>query len=329
MSVADFRWLLTQAVAKLPAGNVLFIEATEVARQIPAERPDINPIIFTTLNEAWLKAPLGQLAGVMLGWSHHKEQVRMQLAMLAEKLPVGTRLWIFGAGRSGIASAPNVLGSNWIKVQKVAYGGHAELWFAELAEQAPSRGIEAWEHRFVEEVVGQELVLISLPGVFSYGEVDDGTRLLLEHLPKFPKGARVHDFGCGCGVISTWLKVRQPELNVSASDINALAFAATKATLRANGVQGVVVHTVAGLGPIPGPLDVIVTNPPFHTGQSIDRKIVDELFLSARSKLKSGGAIYVVANRFLPYKDAMTKIIGFTQVLAENPQFWVLKAVRP
>lgn len=328
MSSADFRWLLSQAVAKLPAGKVLFIEASEIATQIPAERPDITPITFTTLKEPWLKTAVGEIDGVMLGWSHHKEQVRMQLAMLAEKLPVGTRLWMIGGARSGIASAANVLGDNWSKAQKVAYGGHAELWFAELAEAAPARGIEAWEHRFIEEVAGQEMVLVSLPGVFSHGEIDDGTRLLLEHMPLLPETARVHDFGCGCGIIATWLRLRQPGLMVSASDVNALAYAATKATLKANGVAGVVVHVAAGLKPIPGPLDAIITNPPFHTGQKIDRAIVDELFVSARDKLAKGGAVYVVANRFLPYREAMEAKIGPVKVLAETRQFWVLQAIR-
>lgn len=325
MSTADFRWLMAQAVAKLPAGNVLFVETPEIAAQIPAERPDINPIVFTTLKEPWLKRT-GKLAGVLLGWSHHKEQVRMQLAMLAEKLPTGTRLWMIGAARSGIASAPNVLGDNWAKVQKVAYGGHAELWFAELAEQAPARGIEAWEHHFIEEVAGQELVLISLPGVFSYGEVDDGTRMLLENLPEFKKGARVHDFGCGCGIIATWLKARQKHLVVTASDVNALAWQASKATLKANGILDVVVHIAAGMKPIPGPFDAIVTNPPFHTGQKVDRRVVDELFATAKTKLAKGGSIYVVANRFLPYREAMEQQIGPVEILAETPQFRVLKS---
>lgn len=326
MSTTDLRWLLAQAVAKLPKGKVLFVEASDVARLIAAERPDIKPITFTVMKEPWLKVAVDDVAGVMLGWSPTKEQVRMQLAMLAEQLPVGARLWMFGSGRSGIASACNVLGQHWSKPQKVAYGGHAELWFAELLEKPLTRGIKFWEHRVVHEVAGQEMVLISLPGVFSHGEVDEGTELLLNNLPLLPKGAKVHDFGCGCGIIATWLKLRQPDLVVSASDINALAWQSAKLTLKANGLTDVVVHVAAGLAPIPGPVDVIVSNPPFHTGQKIDRSIVDELLQSASSKLSRKGSLYVVANRFLPYKEAMAKLIGPTQVLAETPSFWVLKA---
>lgn len=329
MSLADFRWLLTQAVSKLPGGPVLFVDASEIAHHIPAERPDITPIVFSTLREPWLRPQGKTLAGVLLGWSHHKEQVRMQLAMLAEQLAVGTRVWLIGGARSGIASAPAVLGDNWRNVQKVAYGGHAELWFAELAHKALERGLEAWQRRFVVDVAGQELVLISLPGVFSHGEVDDGTRLLLEHMPLLPPKARVHDFGCGCGIISAWLKQRQPGLTVSASDINALAHASTKATLLANGLKDVRVHVGAGLSDIAGPLDAIVTNPPFHTGQQIDRRIADELFAAAREKLRKGGALYVVGNSFLPYQAAMEKALGSkAETLAQTRSFRVLRAVR-
>lgn len=329
MSTADSRWVLAQAVARLPAGNVLFIDTGAIATQIVAQRPDIKPMAFSTAREPWVKAPLGMVDGVLLGWSHHKEQVRMMLAMLAEKLPVGTGVWLVGGARSGIASAARVLdGAYWANVHKLAYGGHAELWHAELAQQASARGLEAWQRRIVQDVAGQELVLISLPGVFSHGEVDEGTRLLLENMPLLPAGARVHDFGCGCGIIATWLKLRQPKLNVSASDINALAHAAAKATLKANGITDVNVHVAAGLSPIDGLFDAIVTNPPFHTGQKIDRGIADELFRSAQQKLAKGGALYVVANRFLAYRKAMTEHIGPVEVLAQTPSFWVLKAVK-
>ncbi len=329
MSTADSRWVLAQAVTHLPAGNVLFIDTGEIATQIVAQRPDITPIAFSTSREPWVKAPLSMVNGVLLGWSHHKEQVRMMLAMLAEKLPEGTGVWLVGGARSGIASAARLLDdANWKNVHKLAYGGHAELWHAELAQQAPARGIEAWQRRIVQEVAGLELVLVSLPGVFSHGEVDEGTELLLNNMPLLPKGARVHDFGCGCGIIATWLKLRQPDLNISASDINALAHAAAKATLKANRITDVNVHVAAGLGPIDGMFDAIVTNPPFHTGQKIDMGIVDELFKSAQKKLAKGGALYVVANRFLAYREAMAQLIGPVKVLAETPAFWVLKATR-
>jgi 16S rRNA (guanine1207-N2)-methyltransferase len=325
---ADARWLRAQAVAKLPKGNVLFVDADALVDGLMHERPDIHPILFSTRKDAWLDKPLPDLAGVCMGWHPTKLLTRMLLQMLAEKLPVGTKLWLFGGGRSGISSAASVLAEHWHKIEKVGFGGHSELWHAVLAEPVADykRGLECWQEKTIHSVAGQELVLITYPGVFSYGDVDEGTRLLLEHLPLLPRGARVHDFGCGGGVITAWLKLRQPDVVVSASDISALAFTATKATLKANQLTDIVLHAEGGMGKIPGTFDAIISNPPFHSGQSTDYSITDELFKSAAKKLKVGGTLTIVGNRFLPYRAPMEKLIGSTQVLAETKSFWVLSA---
>ena len=326
MSLVDRRWLLAQATERLPAGKVLFIDADELVQDIARTRPDITPIVFSTARTAWLADKLPRLAGVCMGFNQAKQLVRLQLTMLAECVPVGTPLWLYGGGRAGIASAGQLLADHWHHVSKLAYGGHAELWGAQLAEAAPARGLAAWEERHVYHVAGQDLVLISLPGVFSHGEVDDGTRLLLTHLPLLPAGARVHDFGHGCGIIAAWLKRRQPDLRVSGSDISAMAHEAAKATLRANDVREVPLYVEAGLGKIPGPLDVIVSNPPFHSGQKTDMSISEDLFRTAAQKLAPGGLVYIVGNRFLPYRTQLEQLIGPTEVLADDKRFWVLAA---
>jgi 16S rRNA (guanine1207-N2)-methyltransferase len=324
--MSDARWVLAQAVAKLPAGSVLFVDADVVAEGLARERPDIAPLRFSTRRDAWLDKPLPALAGVCMGWNPTKLLSKMLLRMLAEKLDVRTKLWIFGAGRSGIASAPTLLGEHWDNIEKVAFGGHAELWHAVLAEAAPAYGLKAWEEEYFPHIARQDVALVSLPGVFSYREVDEGTQLLLAHLPKLPKSAQVHDFGCGCGVITAWLKLRQPDLVVSASDISALAFAATKATLRANKLTDIVLHVENGMGRIPGMFDAIISNPPFHSGQNTDYGITDELFKSAVKKLKPGGSLYIVGNRFLPYRTQLQKLFKQVDVLAETKSFWVLAA---
>ena len=88
------------------------------------------------------------------------------------------------------------------------------------------------------------------------------------------------------------------------------------------------VHLASGLAPIPAPLDVIVSNPPFHLGQRTDNSVVTELFTTAPKKLSPGGKLIVVANRFLPYKAEMERFVGKTKIIAETKQFWVLEATR-
>lgn len=328
MTTVKSHWVLAQLAVHLPAGRVLCLNADDLPHLLPTVRPDVRPLVFSTRKEVWLPRTLPEVTAAVLGWSPSKELVTMQLAMLAETLAVGTSVLAYGPGDSGIASAKRLMSENYTRIEKIAFGSHAQLWRADLAQARPARGLKAWEKQTTVEAGGDVFRLVSLPGVFSHGELDEGTRLLLDTLPPLPPQARVHDFGCGCGVIGAWLKLRQPTLTLSLSDVDALAFAATKATLAANRILGAPVHLAAGLAPIPGPLDVIVSNPPFHQGQQTDRTIVTELITTAPKKLRKGGRLILVANRFLPYKTEMERHVGPTTVLADNKQFWVLDARR-
>ncbi len=324
----DPRWLLAQFSARLPAGVILLVEADELSDGLQASRPDLVVQAFSTVRQSWISAPDPMPTTVILGFSQAKEKVRMQLAMLAEFLPAGTMVYLYGGKNSGISSAPKLMAEYFGDVEKSAYGGHAVIWQGKLISPRAVQGLSAWQKPFQVEIKGQSLSLITLPGVFSHGDIDVGTRLLLEHLPLLPEGARVHDVGCGCGVITAFLKQRQPSLKASASDIDELALSATQATLSANGIEDVTLHLTPGLEEIEDGLDVIISNPPFHTGSEIDRSIADDLFTLANEKLNAGGQIIIVGNRFLPYKSALSHSLGPTEVLAETRQFWVLRGVK-
>lgn len=318
--------LLSYEALRLPAGHILCVELDELASALPSLRKDVTVTSFSTRRLPWLKPDLAPVKAVVMGFSPAKELVKMQLAMLAEFVAPQTPLWLFGQGQTGIASAPKLLSPDWSHVEKVAYGGHAELWRAQLEYPHPKSGLSAWEKRFVADIAGETFRVITLPGVFSHGEVDDGTKLLLSHVPLLPKNARVLDFGCGCGIISTFLKLRQPDLDVHGSDISALALAASKATLKANAIQATL-HLEGEIGMLPGKFAAIVSNPPFHVGQKVELSTARSLISGAKSKLEKGGRLILVANRFLPYRAAMEAVFGQARILAETPQFWVLDSV--
>ena len=56
-------------------------------------------------------------------------------------------------------------------------------------------------------------------GVFSKGEVDDGTDLLLKSLPEEMTGD-ILDLGCGWGVIGICVARRWPDTRVTMADVN-------------------------------------------------------------------------------------------------------------
>lgn len=317
--------LLAYEALRLPAGHILCVELDELAAALPGLRDDVTVTAFSTRRSAWLPKDLKPVRAAVMGFSPAKEQVKMQLAMLAEFLTPGTPLWLYGAGHTGISSAPKLLSPDWAHAEKVGYGGHAEMWRADLLNPHPAAGLGAWEKRFVADVACEAFRVVTLPGVFSHGEVDAGTRLLLENLPLLPEKARVLDFGCGCGIISAFLKVRQPGLELHGSDISALAITACRATLKAN-LLDATLHLEGEIGMLPGKFDAIISNPPFHVGQQVELSTAKALIAGAGKKLAKSGQLIIVANRFLPYKAAMEAVFGSVKILADTPQFWVLRA---
>src|SRR2546428_9107165 len=76
--------------------------------------------------------------------------------------------------------------------------------------------------------------------------------------------ARVADVGTGSGAIAVVLAVRAPQIEVWATDLCEAAAALSRRNAQRHGVSDRV-HVVVGdlLGPVPGPLDLIVANLPY------------------------------------------------------------------
>lgn len=171
-----------------------------------------------------------------------------------------------------------------------------------------------------------DLDVVALPGVFAGGRIDAGTRLLVAHLPEVPFG-RVHDLGCGSGVLATLL-ARDARRTVSASDVSASAVESTRATAAANGVP-VDVAWADGLGHLPDRcLDAVVTNPPFHVGAAKESTPTLAVFADAARVLRPGGELWCVFNSHLPWRAHLQALVGSTRVVDQNRQYTVTRTTR-
>ncbi|MEU6471022.1 methyltransferase [Streptomyces massasporeus] len=171
--------------------------------------------------------------------------------------------------------------------------------------------------------------VVNHAGVFCADRLDIGTRFFLRHLPE-GRGRRVVDLGCGNGVVGTSVALADPDAEVLFTDESFQAVASAEATYKANGVSGHAEFRVGdGLAGVPsGSVDLVLNNPPFHSHQATTDATAWRMFTGARRVLRPGGELWVIGNRHLGYHVKLRKLFGNSRLVASDPKFVVLKAVK-
>lgn len=264
-------------------------------------------------------------------WPKAKDEGYWWLQQMAAYQPEG--FYLLGETQGGVKAAANQLKKAGLQVAKLDSARRCALYYVEaprLLEQLP----ESTERVMLEGPDG--LKLCSLPGIFGQGRVDEGSQLLLASLAEcwadLPQQGRCLDLGCGGGLLGAWLLQQGLDMELIASDVSGFALQATQATLEANGLQAQTIPAdiFNGLEVAcpPGSLDLIITNPPFHTGKATDYELSQRLIREAPRFLKPGGQLWLVANRFLPYPDLLDTAFGSFTRRAETGKFTVYQAIR-
>ncbi|WP_020408482.1 class I SAM-dependent methyltransferase [Hahella ganghwensis] len=298
----------------------------------------------TTSETEKLISKAGAFDQVILFMPKSKDVIELYLVMFGEVLANAGSVWLVGEKREGVESVAKKLKTRGMSCIKLDSARHCQLWEITAADKT-FKGLNngtlesLWQQYSVTLPDKEILELYNLPGVFSAGRLDDGTQLLLEslqlpeiksllgHMRKGRGGARILDFGCGCGVVGLSLKKQWPAAQLELVDVNALALESARCSAEKMGME-VNVYASDGLSQVEPGLSAIVTNPPFHQGVKQDTRTTQQFLKDCQTKLRPGGSLILVANRFLPYADWIEDSLGSVSVLAEDSRYKVYHARR-
>lgn len=138
---------------------------------------------------------------------------------------------------------------------------------------------------------GHGLNFMTDAGVFSKGELDTGTRLLLDALPDVY--GDVLDLGCGWGAIGVAVKKKYPAAHVTMVDVNRRALELCRFNAVRNGITAECLESDGMAEVMERTFDFIITNPPIRAS----KPVIYRMFADAASRLNPGGALYLVIRK--------------------------------
>lgn len=256
---------------------------------------------------------------VIIQFPKSKAELTFTLAMIAESIENECLVLVVGENKSGIKSLAKLTDLQLTACAKIDAARHCLLFAANMRETQQAFILADWLKPYSFTIQNTRVDVLALPGVFSQNGLDIGTQVLLENLPKKISGELL-DFGCGAGVIASYIGKVLPEVNLHLLDVSALALYSAKATLQLNNLTGNIFPSNS-LSDVKGKFDCVISNPPFHQGLKTNYQATETFLSKIKPHLKPKGQVTVVANSFLRYQPIMEETIGRTQILARQKGF--------
>ena len=198
---------------------------------------------------------------------------------------------------------------------------HARQKSRGLIARKPLPGSLAEPRRKLHPDLG--LWVVATGGVFAGASIDIGTRALFGALDRVGPFESAVDLGCGTGILAAALARQNTAARVLATDESAAAVASATLTLQANELEAAVTRDDAASAVPNRSVDLVVLNPPFHTGAAVHSGVSTKLFEGASRMLRPGGELWTVFNSHLDYRPTLERIVGGTRQIERTPKFTI------
>ncbi|HRX73850.1 MAG TPA: class I SAM-dependent methyltransferase [Hyphomonas sp.] len=319
------------------AGNILVLRAepTPFLMQLPKDRltcqnsfkPDADALRaagFTVLPPETEQFPSAALTIVLP--PRQRDELRALFARALRDAPSGGVV---------IACLPNTLGAKTGEKILSELSGETQSLSKNKCRAFWAVKADGWNAPLAEEWIAldapQEVddgALWSRPGLFSWDRVDAGSELLADSVPEWIRG-RGADFGAGQGYLSR--EVLANCQHVESMDLfEAEHRALACQRLNLEGFDNWSQHWADVTKNAPqAEYDFIVMNPPFHTGRADSASLGQAFIRAASDALKTGGTLWLVANRHLPYETALSECFKSHEMLEDEGGYKIIRAEKP
>lgn len=232
----------------------------------------------------------------------------LQIARYA--LKPGGRLYVLGAKNRGILTIAKHMQEMFGNIQTLAIGKGQRVVCSRNDAGAPA------------SAQGNLAALI-----FSKGELDEGTRLLLAAVEVHVTDDAL-DIGCGSGIIGLHIASQAARGSVTMVDASLAAVAVAQRNVKESGLTNVrVLPSDGAQAVLSDRFDLVVTNPPFHQAGLQTTAIAERFIREAAQILRRRGRFYLVANRFLKYEPILRMHFAEVQEVAGDGRYKVLRAL--
>lgn len=307
----------------ISADNALDEEWKQALHCIQPSKPEWLALKKAGFNVSAQVDATASYAGGLILLGKHRGRNEEWLAALFTQVKAGGLIVIAGDKKIGIDSFRKRSEQIAPSIDRMSKNHAVVYWMARPEGIAP----ETIQSLIPEQKCVDERFWTK-PGMFSHGEIDRGSALLVPHIKNVAFG-HVADFGAGWGYLSAVCldnPAKITRLDVYEADYEALEMAKINlAALNPVTPLHYYWHDI-GNEPIVEIYDTVISNPPFHTGRNTDISLGQSFITAAAKRLKSGGRLLMVANRQLPYEAVLKQHFRQVMPLTDANGFKVIEA---
>ncbi|HSF82219.1 MAG TPA: methyltransferase [Anaerolineales bacterium] len=321
----------TYLAGRYPEVEFWLVDTNIVALESAEKTVSVNELQNVTVIP-WAQSAFQEFAfdTVFIEMKKGRKITRRLILEAFTALKPGGKFYIAGANRAGIKSAIEDVDSIFGNSSILGYKKGNRLCLSsklspniQYADWAVEPGVApgSW-YEFHTHLSNLNIRIKSLPGVFSYNKIDEGTQLLLENI-LLHSASRVLDIGCGWGSIGLTAAIQGAQVDMV--DVDLLAIWSTNQNMISNQLSNAsifpsdITRSVSDRS-----YNLIASNPPFHSSIDVDYTVAEAIVFESYARLETDGKLWLVTNYFLPYHNYLLKYFGNYSTISTTKRYKLL-----